>query len=257
MLPARRIAAVALVTVASLVLAACSSGTSGQSVPARDRRNVDPTTTTTAPAVTPLAVGADGMVDPAKVDLSGVEGVTPEEQARAEDLLRRTILTLPKWADPARAVADGFQSIGDGVTGEEHLLHWDWIDDSVMLDPSQPEALVYRVSGGTRTLDAAMFVLPRQYTLDTLPDVGGKLVQFHVHDDLCFTAPPAPKVAGITSVGGSCNAPLVKFNPNVMMHVWIRPNPCGPFAALQGIGAGQIKAGETRACDHEHGRLGL
>ncbi len=127
-----------------------------------------------------------------------------------------------------------------------------------MLDPTHPEALVYHVDrDGGRTLEAAMFVLPKEYNLDNVPDVGGALVQYHVHDDLCFTPPPAPKVAGLTSVGGTCGAPLVKFNPNVMIHVWIRPNPCGPFAALQGVGAGQIKEGEARACDHVHGRLGL
>lgn len=249
-----------MLSVVSLLLAACSSGGSGTAVRTTDRRpghGSDPMHTMAAPPSKALAVTADGLVDASKVDLGGVAGVTPEEQASAEDLLRRTILTLPKWADAARAEADGFQSIRDGATGEEHLLRWDWIDDDVMLDPNRPEALVYRVSGGTRTLDAAMFILPKQYTLDNVPDVGGKLVQFHIHDDLCFTAPPAPRVAGITSVGGSCNAPLVKFNPNVMMHVWIRPNPCGPFAALQGIGAGQIKNGEVRACDMTHGRLGL
>src|SRR2546430_6243774 len=31
------------------------------------------------------------------------------------------------------------------------------------------------------------------------------------------------------------------------------PHPCGPFAALEGIGGGQIKPGETGACDHVHG----
>ncbi len=29
-----------------------------------------------------------------------------------------------------------------------------------------------------------------------------------------------------------------------MIHVWITPHPCGPFAALEGVGAGQIAAGE-------------
>jgi hypothetical protein len=38
-----------------------------------------------------------------------------------------------------------------------------------------------------------------------------------------------------------------------MVHVWITPHPCGPFAALEGIGGGQIKAGETRLCDTAHG----
>ena len=31
-----------------------------------------------------------------------------------------------------------------------------------------------------------------------------------------------------------------------MIHVWITPNECGPFAALEGVGAGTIAAGEER-----------
>jgi hypothetical protein len=37
-----------------------------------------------------------------------------------------------------------------------------------------------------------------------------------------------------------------------MLHVWLTPQACGPFAALEGIGAGQIKTGEERLCDHVH-----
>jgi hypothetical protein len=38
-----------------------------------------------------------------------------------------------------------------------------------------------------------------------------------------------------------------------MVHVWIIPYECGPFAALEGDGAGQIRPGEERRCDHAHG----
>jgi hypothetical protein len=215
----------------------------------------------TAPTTSPvvgLPVLADGTLDPDRVDLSGVEGVSLEQQKNAESLLRRTILSLRKWSDDSVAIEQGFEPIGDSLTGEEHYLHWDWIDDDVIFDPEHPEALVYKVTPtGGRELEAAMYILPDKYNLDNVPDVGGKLVQYHVHDDLCFTAPPAPQVAAVTSVGGSCHPPLVKFDPNVMIHVWSRPNSCGPFAALKGIGAGQIRPGDQRACDHQHGELGL
>lgn len=207
----------------------------------------------------PLPVLPDGSLDPNGVDLSGIEGVTAVQQAYAEDLLVRSITTLPKWADHDKAIADGFLSIGDGpFTGEEHLIHWDWIDDDNWLDPNQPESLVYRWEeqpDGTvkKTLEAAMFLLPEKFNLDNAPSDAGALMQYHIHDDLCFTDFPEPKVAGLRAHGGECQPPLVAFNPNVMVHVWIRPNECGPFAALQGVGGGQIKEGETVNClpDHE------
>jgi hypothetical protein len=79
-------------------------------------------------------------------------------------------------------------------------------------------------------------------------------MQWHIHDNLCFTDDPvAPQVRGVTSSTGTCPPPLVKFRPAPMIHVWITPNKCGPFAALEGIGAGQIAEGETRLCDSAHG----
>src|SRR5207244_1769433 len=92
----------------------------------------------------PLKVDANGLVDAASINLSGVKGVTPKQQKEATDLLANTIKVLPKWSDIETAKADGFQSIGDGLTGEEHLLHWDWIDDTTVFDPNHPESLVYK-----------------------------------------------------------------------------------------------------------------
>ena len=190
------------------------------------------------------------------VDLSGVPGVTTDEQARAENLATITLQRLPQWADPATAEAAGFRSIGDGLTGFEHYINWSYIDDGTTLDPDRPESLVYRVHDGTKTLEAAMYMLPPGSTLDTVPDVGGPLTQWHIHDNLCFSNDPvAPHVVGLT-VNGTCFAHTVKLDPVPMIHVWIVPEACGPFSALEGVGAGQIKPGEQRACDHVHGTGG-
>jgi hypothetical protein len=193
--------------------------------------------------------------DPTKpIDLGGVEGVTPEQQAAAENLIAITLWRLPRWADYRVAEAAGFHSIGDGLTGYEHFIQWDWINDDDVLDPERPESLVYRVNrDGTRTLEAAMYMLPQGNTLDTVPELGGKLTQWHIHDNLCFSPGEAPKVRGLTGAGGGCPAGLVKLDPVPMIHVWIVPHRCGPFAALEGVGAGQIKDGEERLCDHAHG----
>ena len=193
--------------------------------------------------------------DPLKpIDLGGVPGVTEEQQARAENLVAVTLVRLPQWSDPAVAEANGFHSIGDGSTGDEHLINWSYISDDKMLDPDHPEALVYNTRTGKRVLEAAMFMMSPGSTLDSVPDVGGPLTQWHIHDNLCFTNDPvSPTVAGLTDSNGGCRAPLVKFEPVPMIHVWITPNECGPFAALTGVGAGQIKPGEQRLCDQAHG----
>ncbi len=193
--------------------------------------------------------------DPTKpIDLSGTAGVTPEQQAAAENLIAVTLVRLPQWADYHDAEAAGFQSIGDALTGHEHFIQWDWIDDDVILDPDHPESLVYAPQpDGSKKLVSAMYMLPSTVKLADVPNMGGALMQWHIHDNLCFTTGDAPKVAGVTTSTGGCPAGLQKFTPSPMIHVWITSNPCGPFAALEGVGAGQINPGEERLCDHAHG----
>ena len=52
----------------------------------------------------------------------------------------------------------GYRSIGDSSTGFEHYINPGLIFDDVLLDPSQPESLVYQVDGSQRTLVSAMFI---------------------------------------------------------------------------------------------------
>lgn len=209
------------------------------------------------------AHGEEAASSPAKpydatlpVDLGGVDGVSAEEQAEAEDLVTITIEKLPQFADPATAEALGYRSIRDGMTGFEHFMKWDLIADGKVLDPDFPESIVYKVSeDGTRTLAAAMFMANAGTTLDDVPDVGGDLVQWHIHNDLCFAGEEgAWVVAGVAPPPQECRPGTTRIgDPVPMVHVWIVPHECGPFSALEGVGAGQIDEGEERLCDHAHG----
>lgn len=190
--------------------------------------------------------------DPKKpIDLGGVPGVTPEQQAAAENLVAVTVLRLPQWSDPAVAEAAGFRSIGDGRTGVEHFVNQGFMADEFFLDPDHPESLVYDTSAGGRRLVAAMYMTNKGLPLEQVPNIGGKLMQWHTHENLCYNA--EGKVRGITDAAGNCPAGLVKPVPTPMIHVWIEPHKCGPFAALEGIGGGRIPDGETVNCDHAHG----
>lgn len=188
------------------------------------------------------------------IDLSGTPGVTPQQQAAAENLIAVTLVRLPQWSDYKVAEAAGFRSIGDGLTGHEHFINWEWIDDDIVLDPDRPESLVYEPQpDGSKKLVSAMYMLQPSVALEDVPDIGGALMQWHIHDNLCFSKGEGPRVAGVTSVGGTCPEGLQKLQPAPMIHVWITPHKCGPFAALEGVGAGQVKPGETTLCDHAHG----
>lgn len=205
--------------------------------------------------------GGAGEVPPkpydpeAPIDLSGVEGVTLAQQARAENLIAITLDRLPRFADPAYAESLGYRSIGDGFTGHEHYINWDYITDEHILNPDYPESLVFETGpNNSKKLVSAMFMTQPGLSLDEVPEIGGPLTQWHVHEDLCFTNDPeGPRVAGITRVDAECRPPLEKFPATPMIHVWITKHPCGPFAALEGVGAGQVKEGEEHLCNTLHG----
>jgi hypothetical protein len=219
----------------------------------------DPTATTVAPAPTTTAAPTYNDTGDARITLAGFDGVSADQQARAEELIYQTRTILPKFSTPEIAKTYGFTSIGDASTGVEHYINWSWINDEYELDPNYPESLVFAVGpGGARTLASAMYMVGDEYTLETVPDVGGSLTQWHIHNNLCFSQDPSvsgvTRVVGVTSADGPCSFGI-KLRANPMLHVWLTPQACGPFAALEGIGAGQIKVGEERLCDelHSHG----
>ncbi|MFM8848274.1 MAG: hypothetical protein ACKOHN_09550 [Actinomycetota bacterium] len=214
------------------------------------------TATTPAPTTTAPSYKDNGSP---RISLAGFPGVSAAQQARAEELVYQTRTVLPKFATTDIAIANGYSSIQDSSTGVEHYVNWSYINDEYELNPDYPESLVFQVGpNGQRTLVSAMYMLGDAYSLETVPDIGGSLTQWHIHNNLCYSQDPfvngSTRVVGVTSENGPCSFGI-KLNPNPMIHVWIKPHPCGPFAALEGVGAGQIKPGEQRLCDqvHSHG----
>jgi hypothetical protein len=192
------------------------------------------------------------------VDLGGVPGVSAEQQARAEAVVTDALINLPQFADPAVAEAAGYRSIGDGFTGYEHFVNWPLLGDGRILDADRPESLVYQTDGGGRTLVSAMYFLETGTTLADAPDVGGPLTQWHVHNDLCFTGEAdAWRLGTVMPPSSPCPGGQFRLDLPPMIHVWIVPHRCGPFAALDGIAGGQVGEGEQVLCDHAHGSGGL
>ncbi|HET6949574.1 MAG TPA: hypothetical protein VFI47_04315 [Acidimicrobiales bacterium] len=192
------------------------------------------------------------------VDLGGVPGVSAEEEAEAEAVVTASIERLPQFADWTTLADKGWYSIHDAFApGQvEHFMNWPLIADDKVLDPDAPESLVFEWQpDGSKKLVAAMYMADRGTPLDAVPDVGGKLVQWHIHDNLCFMGEENQwVVGGVSPPDQPCRPGTFRFEEQTpMVHVWITPHPCGPFAALEGIAGGQIQPGEERLCDHAHG----
>jgi hypothetical protein len=209
--------------------------------------------TLTAAQAAAAASGWPRAYDPAApIDFSGIGGVTAEQAARATALIQATQRDLPKYAQVSVAMADGYTTIGDGGTGFEHYVKWTLLNDGRVLDTTAPESLVYAVRGGVKTLVSAMFMADKGTPINdkTLVDYAGGLMQWHVHTNLCWlNINGALRVVGVTDSAGSCRFGFVETDGSPMVHVWITPHECGPFAALEGVAAGVADASDAERVD--------
>jgi hypothetical protein len=176
------------------------------------------------------------------INLSGIQGFTQEQGQRALTLISNAQRDLPAFSSYQTALASGYVSIGDSASGFEHLIKYSLLNDGRFLDTTAPESLVYKVSGTTRTLVSAMFIASSGMASNdvTLTSYAGGLIQWHTHNNLCWrNVNGVPKVMGVIDANGNCPAgSVLQTNGAPMVHVWIAPHACGPFAALEGDGAG-------------------
>jgi hypothetical protein len=209
--------------------------------------------TLTAAQAAAAASGWPRAFDPAApIDFTGIGGVTAEQAARATALIQATARDLPKYAQVSAAVADGYTTIGDAGTGFEHYVKWTLLNDGRVLDTAAPESLVYAVRGGVKTLVSAMFMADKGTPINdkTLVDYAGGLMQWHVHTNLCWlNLNGAMRVVGVTDAQGACRFGFVETDGSPMVHVWITPHECGPFAALEGVAAGVADASDAERVD--------
>jgi hypothetical protein len=202
-----------------------------------------------------LESGWPRRFDPtAPLDLSGIGGVSPVQEQRARAILAGTAASLARFARVEDAQAAGYQSIGDSVTGYEHYIRWDLVDDGRLFDAMNPESLVYRVDGPRRTLVSAMYIASPGTAINdaTLADYAGGLMQWHRHTNLCWRdVGGVPRVSGVTLADGSCiiGSPGDPVRTSPMVHVWISSHQCGPFAAVEGVAAGTAGVPESQRVD--------
>ncbi len=166
--------------------------------------------------------------------------VTPAQRDAARRLIDETTSGMSEYPDVESVMAAGYVSIGDGITGFEHFIHPGFMTDGVDLDPDRIESIVARVNpDGSRDIVSAMYLLAPGSTMDDVPDIAGPLTVWHDHQDLCWDG---IRVVGRVGSDGSC--PRGEFRGTApMMHVWLVPHPCGPFAGLEGHGG---------SCAHDH-----
>jgi hypothetical protein len=154
---------------------------------------------------------------------------TDEQREAARRLIDETEAATTVYADVAAATGAGYLSIGDAASGFEHYVNPAFMADDAELDPARPESLVYEVQAdGSLRFTTVMYTLGPGKTMEDVPDIAGNLTVWHTHDNLCFT-PGTVRLAGAV-VGGRCRPGGVNRPTSPMLHVWVVPNDCGPFA---------------------------
>ncbi len=246
-------------TIASQSTVAGASASKSQSSTKKTTTTSSSTTTTTphgheltTAQAQALASGWPRAFDPGQpINFSGIGGVTAVQAARATALIQNAARDLARYANYNDAIAAGYLSIGDA--GFEHVIKYSYLNDGRFLDTTAPESLVYKVVNGTKTLVSAMFIAnPGTQVNDaTINDYAGGLIQWHVHDNLCWKAVNGvPKVVGVLDAAGNCPAgSILQTGGAPMVHVWITPHPCGPFAAVEGVAAGISDVPDSQRVD--------
>ena len=197
-------------------------------------------------AAEPAALAWPRPWDPTQpIDLSGVDGVTIEQEVRATKLVEDTLVELPRFADPAAAIAAGYSSIGDAGTGSEHFIKGS--THRGRRPPRPARTRIARLPRRRRPAHARRRDVHRQRPPRRRP-VAHRVGR--PADDVAQARQPllvgrrdgVAKVVGIIDANGNCANGVRTGGENPMVHVWVQPHPCGVFAALEGIGAG------TAAC---------
>ena len=158
------------------------------------------------------------------------------------DLINATTAGISPLMTVAAVQAAGYVSIGDGgADGYEHFVKFAYLADGRELDPSRIESIVVKKNGdGTKTVVSAMYILELGKTLADVPDIAGELTTWHDHQNLCWVG---TQVVGLAQ-NGVCPPPSVLVPTPPMLHVWLVPHPCGPFAGIETHGG--------EGCGHGH-----
>lgn len=127
--------------------------------------------------------------------------------------------------DTEQLTALGFHDFGVTVSGWSHWINREWLDDEHTLNPNYPESLVFRNTAEGWVLEAAMFFLTTEDTMNTIPEEIAWLPGWHAHPELCWDENLR---FSSCSTGEQITIP--------MMHIWITDPGCNHRFGGVGVG---------------------
>jgi hypothetical protein len=172
--------------------------------------------------------------------------LTAAQRTAGSNLLVSTLQGMTPFPTVDAVVAAGYRSIGDAATGFEHFVNWTYFNDGIELDPGRIESIVIKVGpNGEKVVASGMYILNLGRSMADVPDIAGELTTWHNHTNLCWVpnGEGGMRLSGVTDANGNCRVGQNIVTPP-MLHVWLQPQPCGPFAGIEGT--------HGEACAHSH-----
>jgi hypothetical protein len=159
---------------------------------------------------------------------------TPEDAARAGEIVAQLRAGIEKYKDYQVALTDGYKIFLPNLPQPEyHFTNYvNGFLEAFTFDPARPTSLLYKKTSGGYELVGAMYTMPKRATEEQLnARVPLSVAMWHLHTNLCMPQKGQLRSADWTKFGlrGSiatpeaCNAANGRFQPVIfgwMVHVY-------------------------------------
>jgi hypothetical protein len=159
---------------------------------------------------------------------------TPEDAARANEIVTQLRSGIEKYKDYHAALNDGYKIFLPNLPQAEYHFtnYWNGFLESFSFDPARPTSLLYRKTSGGYELVGAMYTMPKRATEDQLnARVPLSVGMWHLHTNLCMPQKGQFRSTDWTKFGlkgsiatqDACDAAGGRFQPVIfgwMVHVY-------------------------------------
>ena len=160
---------------------------------------------------------------------------TPEDAARANEILTQLRSGIEKYKDYHLALNDGYKIFLPNLRQPEYHFtkYWNGFLEAFTFDPARPTSLLYKKTSGGYQLVGAMYTMPKRATEEQLnARIPSSIAMWHLHTNLCM--PPKGQQFRITdwnkfglkgsiATQDACDAAGGRFQPVIfgwMVHVY-------------------------------------
>ena len=170
----------------------------------------------------------------AHMTMTAMREETPEDAARAKQIVAQLRAGIEKYRDYHVALNDGFRIFLPNIPQPEYHFtsYRNGFLEAFTFDPARPTSLLYRKTSGGYQLVGAMYTMPKRATEEQLNErVPLSVAMWHLHTNLCM--PPRAQLRnadwnkfglkGSISSQEACDAAGGRFRPSIfgwMVHVY-------------------------------------